>query len=226
MPDSTSSGSAVIEQWQNKGYFIQEGQFSNTEIKELKSLVTAHLNPQENPNGVYLWWPGKMPTAIQECVCGPRFSEPLKKIFAGEIEFLSVKAVFKTGKVSYGSPWHQDASYWGGVMKVSAWVALDNVSPENGCLRVVPGSHVHLLEHKNNPKEGKFDFRLDPSQIDLSAVVDVHMTAGDVLFFHDLLIHSSHPNQNGADRWSLIPTFRSGEEPDSSKIWSDGVRLT
>ena len=120
MTDSTSSANALIEQWQHKGYFIQEGHFSTIEIKEIKSLVIAHLNSQENPNGVHVWWPGKIPGKIQESICSPRFIEPLKTIFSGDIEFLSVKAVFKTGKVSYGSPWHQDASYWGGSTKVSA----------------------------------------------------------------------------------------------------------
>jgi len=216
----------MIESWQRKGYFIEEGLFSGSEIRALKLLVTANLDAREHSNGVHVWWAGKIPAEIQERMCGPRFSEPLKRIFPGDIEFLSMKAVFKTGKVSYGSPWHQDASYWGGATKVSAWVALDNAIPENGCLRVVPGSHDRLREHDNHPKEGKFDFRLDPSQLELSAAVDVRMSAGDVLFFHDLLSHSSHPNENGADRWSLIPTYRSGEEPDSSKIWSDAIRLT
>jgi phytanoyl-CoA hydroxylase len=226
MTDFTSSESTMIERWQHNGYLIKEGQFSDIEIKEIKSLVIANLNTQENPKGVHVWWPGKIPGKIQESICSPRFIEPLKTIFSGDIEFLSVKAVFKTGKVSYGSPWHQDASYWGGSTKVSAWVALDNVTHENGCLRVVPGSHLHPREHNNHQKEGTFDFQLDPSQIDMSAVVDVHMAAGDVLFFHDLLIHSSYPNQNGADRWSLIPTFRSADEPDSSKVWIDSLRLS
>jgi phytanoyl-CoA hydroxylase len=226
MTDFKSIISAESVQWQQKGYFLQKGLFSNIEIKEIKSLVKANLNPQENPNGIHVWWPGKIPEKIKESICNPRFIEPLKTVFPGDIEFLSVKAVFKTGKVSYGSPWHQDASYWGGSTKVSAWVSLDNVTPENGCLRVIPGSHACPLEHNKKQSEVAFDSYLDPSQIDLSSVVDVHMTAGDVLFFHDLLVHSSYPNQNGADRWSLIPTFRSGEEPDSSKVWSDSVRLS
>jgi len=39
--------------------------------------------------------------------------------------------------------------------------------------------------------------------------VTVEMLAGDVLIFHDLLLHASHPNTSGRSRFSLIPTYRS-----------------
>lgn len=39
--------------------------------------------------------------------------------------------------------WHQDATYWGlsPANVTTAWVALSESTPQNGCLRVVPGSH-------------------------------------------------------------------------------------
>ena len=47
--------------------------------------------------------------------------------------------------------WHQDANYWGldgvdGV--VSAWVALTPSSNNNGCMRMIPGSHRERLLHR------------------------------------------------------------------------------
>ena len=41
--------------------------------------------------------------------------------------------------------WHQDSTYWG-LSKpdvVTAWIALDEATAENGCMRYVPGSHRH-----------------------------------------------------------------------------------
>ena len=40
--------------------------------------------------------------------------------------------------------WHQDAPLWPilrPMTQVSAWIALDDVDLENGCMRMVPGSH-------------------------------------------------------------------------------------
>ena len=39
--------------------------------------------------------------------------------------------------------WHQDLMYWGlaeGARVVSAWIAIDDSQPDNGCMRAVPGS--------------------------------------------------------------------------------------
>ena len=42
-------------------------------------------------------------------------------------------------------PWHQDCAYFNlpeGTTVVGVWVALDEATPENGCLHVIPGSHI------------------------------------------------------------------------------------
>ena len=41
--------------------------------------------------------------------------------------------------------WHQDSSYWPLTpsMAVTAWLAIDDASVENACMRYIPGSH-HL----------------------------------------------------------------------------------
>ena len=49
------------------------------------------------------------------------------------------------GQVSKQTNWHQDAPYWpmDPVGALSAWIAVDDVTIENGCLHFVPGSHSH-----------------------------------------------------------------------------------
>jgi ectoine hydroxylase-related dioxygenase (phytanoyl-CoA dioxygenase family) len=39
---------------------------------------------------------------------------------------------------------------------------------------------------------------------------------GDVVVFHDLLVHSSFPNSSGEDRWSLISTYRDAGVEDKT----------
>ncbi|WP_328995506.1 phytanoyl-CoA dioxygenase family protein [Kribbella sp. NBC_01245] len=40
--------------------------------------------------------------------------------------------------------WHQDAAFWPlDPMRVVTWLAVDHSTPENGCVRLVPGSHRH-----------------------------------------------------------------------------------
>jgi ectoine hydroxylase-related dioxygenase (phytanoyl-CoA dioxygenase family) len=44
--------------------------------------------------------------------------------------------------------------------------------------------------------------------------MSVPLKAGSVLFFHDLLLHASNPNVNGADRYCMIPTYRAVSDND------------
>ena len=45
-------------------------------------------------------------------------------------------------------PWHQDASYWPMEPRINltAWIALGPTFSENGCLRLIPGSHKAWLD--------------------------------------------------------------------------------
>ena len=41
-------------------------------------------------------------------------------------------------------PWHQDHAYFNLPLDtpiVGVWIALDEATPENGCMHVIPGSH-------------------------------------------------------------------------------------
>src|SRR5687768_8116760 len=72
----------------------------------------------------------------------------LHQIVGPNLEFLSAKAVFKNAKTAFPSPWHQDWFYWEGPHKVSIWIALDDATPANGCLKFVPGAHKKVFEKK------------------------------------------------------------------------------
>ncbi|HEY3999399.1 MAG TPA: phytanoyl-CoA dioxygenase family protein [Candidatus Xenobia bacterium] len=44
------------------------------------------------------------------------------------------------------TPWHEDSAYWEGRVSTmegicTLWLALDQTAPDNGCMRVIPGSH-------------------------------------------------------------------------------------
>ena len=40
-------------------------------------------------------------------------------------------------------PWHQDGDYWPikPLTTCTVWLAIDDATPENGCMRYIPGSH-------------------------------------------------------------------------------------
>jgi len=51
-------------------------------------------------------------------------------------------------------------------------------------------------------------------------VVDMPVSRGDVIIFHDLLYHASYPNTSGRDRWALISTYKDGTKEDPAYSWA------
>lgn len=151
----------------------------------------------------------------------PRLLNVLETILGPDIEFLSDKVVFKTTDVDYGSPWHQDWPYWKGAHKISVWIALDPATPENGCLKMLPGSHRQAARHDGAAPQGEgFTLRLRPEAVAEDRAVFVPAAPGDAIFFHDQILHASFPNRSGRDRWALISTYRSAAEPDLAYDWA------
>ena len=51
-------------------------------------------------------------------------------------------------------PWHQDGAYYDlqPHVLVSAWIAITESTEENGCLKVVAGSHLQTFDHDIDPE--------------------------------------------------------------------------
>ncbi len=101
--------------------------------------------------------------------------------------------------------WHQDSTYWGLSEPdvVTAWVAFSDSVPENGCMRVVPGTHLlEQLPHQDTFAENNLLTRGQEVQVqvDPSKAVDVVLGPGEFSLHHVRLVHGSEPNLSGRRR--------------------------
>jgi ectoine hydroxylase-related dioxygenase (phytanoyl-CoA dioxygenase family) len=110
--------------------------------------------------------------------------------------------------------WHQDGSYWPlePMEVVTLWLAVDDSTPDNGCMRVIPGTHrIDLQQLIRRPDvRSVLSSEIDPSLVDESQAVDVVLKAGDVSVHHPNIIHGSNANTSTQRRCGLtiryIPT--------------------
>jgi ectoine hydroxylase-related dioxygenase (phytanoyl-CoA dioxygenase family) len=102
--------------------------------------------------------------------------------------------------------WHQDGSYWPlePMAVVSLWLAVDHSTPENGCVRVIPGSHRDEL-HALRDTEGSDDVLGSETvaAVDESLAVDLVLAPGDVEVHHPNIMHASEPNTSPHRRCGL-----------------------
>jgi len=101
--------------------------------------------------------------------------------------------------------WHQDSTYWGLSHPdvVTAWVALSDSVVENGCMRVIPGTHLkNQLPHQDTFAENNLLTRGQEVQVDVNPAdaVDIELQPGEFSIHHVRLVHGSDPNTSGRRR--------------------------
>lgn len=111
----------------------------------------------------------------------------------------------------YGSEtgWHQDIRYWSFEEPelVNVWLALGPEGPEQGGLRVIPGSHRLAFTRDRFDAECFFRTDLAKNQALLAEAVDVELDVGDVLLFHCRLLHAAGRNRSAQLKRSLVFTY-------------------
>lgn len=119
--------------------------------------------------------------------------------------------IFKNPKVGGEYFPHQDASYLctEPVHVAGIWLALDDATPENGCLEFIPGSHRWPLNRRfvrTGQKDGALLKWVGPTQeYDENKFVAAPVKRGDLVLLDGVVIHRSAPNNSDKSRW--IYTF-------------------
>lgn len=125
------------------------------------------------------------------------------------VELLYLTLSFK-GRGAGDWDWHQDYRYWYEIgclypRLITAFIALDEMSARNGCLRVLEGSHAAgRLDHVDHGGQ----FAADDRMVDLLATEcperELGCDAGAVIFMHCNLLHASGGNDTDDPRRALI----------------------
>ena len=132
----------------------------------------------------------------------PSFLAIVEKLVGSEVFLSQEMALLKPPRIGREKPWHQDGAYFlfdppSGV--IGTWIALDEATPENGCMHVIPGSHLG----GPRPHYHDRDCQLADEDVEVDRAVMVPLTPGGVLFFGGLVHHGTPPNQSPSRRWAL-----------------------
>jgi len=116
---------------------------------------------------------------------------------------------------------HQDQTFWpiGSEPLVSAWIALDDVSQDNGAMSYVPGSHkvgglkVVDITHTSEP----YDILQDPA-LGGSTPRTVEVSAGSVVWHHGFTVHQAAANNTPRTRRVFTTVYLSAQAR-RAKAW-------
>lgn len=227
-----------IESYQKDGYIVIEDFLDPKELEIWRNAVTeaiAERNGQKMPGRVgkigeedginkdteyqskvfdqmiNLW---QTNDKVKKLMVDPNIGKMAAELAQVEgIRIWHDQALFKKPWANPTS-WHLDTPFWSFSDRkaLSIWVALDDVTLENGCLFFMPGSHLSTAF--KNPGIGRnmdaiFEFY---PQFRTSATVAVPMKAGSCSFHNGLTIHGAHANMTPGSRRAMTCAYM----PDGS----------
>ena len=169
-----------------------------TQGQRPESLVCPHL---EGMNG--------LPKAITDrwlAICtDSRIVDLVADVIGPDVILWGSQLFCKPAGTGLAVPWHQDGHFWPirPLATCTVWIAIDDVTLENGAMRFVPGSHRERLLFEHEPstsEEMALNASLAPRYLDLSKAAADELPAG-TLSLHDVyLIHGSEPNRSNKRR--------------------------
>lgn len=168
----------------------------------------------------------------------PRYHQLLAPLLGDDIKQVTQQIHWKPpGARITGYRFHQDLMFrqakdaYDDVVRdtVNVGLAIDRATPENGCLRIIPGSHRMGYLGLSDNGSGSImngltaDDELVAVGIDPASMVWVELEPGDLAMWSLLTVHGSLPNESDRDRAFGISSYVTGASQRGEWAFRDGV---
>ena len=219
--DSPNSPSANLKQLQTEGYCILENIAVEALLDRTRACVEQAVATQDAERLAHTRAPGTLIDSgphpeLAGIVGNPAALRALDDMGLPGSKFWKAVIISKppNGPRLY---WHQDCLMWQdprSYSKISPMIFLmyymEDTCRENGCLRVLPGTHrkrhvLHDMGEAHTPDINRIENPEDPRFLDYANERDVPMRAGDLVIGDARMFHATHANLS--DQWRTVITI-------------------
>src|SRR5229473_2721923 len=174
--------------------------YFRSRVEDLEDRLGGHPRPSDlmQPHLFHRW--------AYDLAIHPVVLDAVEQLLGPNILVHSASIFSKHSHTADYVSWHQDGYYWGLHVPrlTSAWIALTGSNAENGCMRVVPGSHgIDRLPHIDRP-HSKDNLLLSGLEIAVGVIesetLDITLAAGEMSLHHVNIVHGSNPNRSDGKR--------------------------
>jgi hypothetical protein len=236
-----------LARYASDGYAIVRGFFSPDEVARIAAAIdqlhaegVAHgrsfrhgnlfYNVAPSPHGEPLvrmvQWPSYHQPVLDAVRLDPRFATLLAPLLGADMKQIINQVHWKAPGSMGDFAWHQDsrfrkpdAAYRNlGGSYVQTGLAIDPHTPESGCMRFIPGSHIHGALDLDTSTEvlGTVlsDDGLAAAGLSSDDVVDLVLEPGDLALWSPYLVHGSGANRSNHRRRLYINGYVRAEDCD------------
>jgi 2-oxoglutarate-dependent dioxygenase len=186
--------------YKSQGFLVVPGLLDPKVVDELRNEVLQNVRLACGSKGSKLAQTGQYvkDSLLDHFINSPEALSIVEQLLGGPSTLYMPFSAVKTANGGGQFHFHQDNQYThldGPALNM--WVALNDMTPENGCLGICPGSHKSgTLQSEESPdKDGHRTITYDVSEF-----LPLRMRAGDAVIFNRLTVHGSGHNLTNQDR--------------------------
>ncbi|WP_255951104.1 phytanoyl-CoA dioxygenase family protein [Streptomyces odontomachi] len=233
MPVSRAVQHSALAEFERDGYTIFREVIDPELIKEVDAHVTwlGQQHPEVRPEQLGHTFLKDDPFWLR-LVSDDRLLDIAEMFVGPDIALFASHYISKSPYSGQPVLWHQDSAFWPlePMRVVTLWLSVDHSTPENGCVRVIPGSHrQEIAAMRDNTEVANVLGQEIAADVDESRAADIVLSPGDVEVHHPNIVHGSNANTSPHRRCGLtiryIPTstrITDPEQPYPSAFWLRG----
>ncbi len=202
---------AEVAQYHEDGFVIPDFRLSQDVLSDIRSchdrLLARHPEFDNYCPSLLAY-----DTGFLNYARNPEILDMVEQVIGPDFALWNSSFFAKPAGGGMRTPWHQDGEYWPirPLATCTVWIAVDDATPENGCLRVIRGSHKdrQLKRHRTvEAADVTLNQELMPEEYDEDQAVDLELEAGQISLHDIYLLHGSEANNSGRPRRGMTLRF-------------------
>ena len=207
-----------LTSYRERGYFLYQKQlFDDVDITALDAIFQEHRAQEGGKKGDEFDTPHFEDRRLLDYLLAPTVLDLVECIIGPDIVLWSSHFISKDPFVGRATPWHEDSTYWTGRLSqydkiVTVWLALDDVDGGNGCMKVIPGSHLNGgFSSYHDVDASRNTFSTEISGIDFSNAVAFELRRGECSLHDGRIQHGADANESPRRRLGYTMRYLSAE---------------
>jgi hypothetical protein len=221
-----------VDFYRENGYALYKKQlFSQEKLDELSGIFEEQWEKVGRKLNSELDTPHFRDERLLKFLLSDEVLDLVEPLIGPNIGLWSSHFICKEPFIGKQTPWHEDSAYWKGRLSrydkiVTVWLAIDRSSEENGCMRVIPGTHSNgFSNYESIADQGDDIFDKEIRGLDESKAVYFELERGECSLHDSRIIHGAKPNPSPNRRCGYTMRYFSTEAkvfPEKNpgfKIW-------
>ncbi|MBW7452955.1 phytanoyl-CoA dioxygenase family protein [Paenibacillus sepulcri] len=220
-----------VDYYQENGYLLHNKQlFSPEKMRTLTEIFEEQLAQKGSKLSDELDTPHFRDERLLDYLLSDEVLDLVEPIIGPNIGLWSSHFICKDPVVGRPTPWHEDSTYWKGRLSsfdkiITVWLAIDRSWKENGCMRVIPGTHRNGFSEYEDIDAAKNLFATQIKNVDESEAVYFELEQGECSLHDSRIIHGAEANKSPYRRCGYTMRYFSTEAkvvPEKNpgfKVW-------